>query len=144
MPTSMHMMLSQWFLKVFSFCRLVFIFAVLIGWFPLFCLLDHFCVLYHHLLLCTFYCLSHFSYDILNFWSLKIFSSALLKCSLCSSNFFPPNSVSIVITNASNFLLGKLFICFFSFFRVSLLFLYLKQFLCLLILLNILCLYEIM
>ena len=77
-------------------------------------------------------------------WFFSIFSSSLLKFSLCSYILFP-NSVSVLITNALNFLSGKLFI-FISlciFFQVFFLALSIETNFCLLILLNFLCLYEI-
>ena len=54
-----------------------------------------------------------FSFD----WFFYIFSSSLLKFSLCSSILFP-SSISILITIALNYLSGKLFISLGRFFQV--------------------------
>ena len=71
-----HLILSQRCLKMVSV--FIFLLAVLIGWFPLFCLPDHFCILLYHLVFCLFLlCVIHFCYGILQFWLIfKIFSSS--------------------------------------------------------------------
>ena len=76
-----HLMLFQRSLKLFLFFLM---FAVLIGWFPLFCLLDHLCVLLYHLVCCSFLPVCfYFSYYIFHFWLiLLICYSSLLKFSL--------------------------------------------------------------
>ena len=91
--------------------KFVFLFAIPIGWFPLFCLPDHFCVLLYHLVcysvLLVFY--FYFGYWILHFWRIFIFSSFLLKNSLYSSILFP-SSGNILIMNVWNSLFDKLLI----------------------------------
>ena len=95
---------------VLIFLKFVFLFAIPFGWFPLFYLPDHFCVLLYHLvcysvLLVFFY----FGYWILHFWGIFIFSSSLLKNSLYSSILFP-SSGNILIMNVWNSLFDKLLI----------------------------------
>lgn len=58
-----HLMFSQRSLNLVSF-KTLFLFAVLIGWFPLFCLPDHWSILLHHLICCWFL-LVYFSVQLL-------------------------------------------------------------------------------
>ena len=70
-------------------------------WFPLFYLPDH---LYVLVLLSLLFILVFFTSGIVFFscdWLCFLFSSSLLRYSLCSSSL-PPNSVSILINNALN------------------------------------------
>ena len=79
------LMLSQRSLKLLSLFKMFFfsLFALLIGWFPLFCLPDYLCIVLYHLvfysflLLCFLFQLLNSSFLIESF----LFSSSLLKCS---------------------------------------------------------------
>ena len=97
-----YLMLSQRSsrLLLFLFFSFVFLSAVLIGWFLLFCLQDYLCILLYHLV-CYLLLLVCLLFQILNYLFLIgsfIFSSSLLKWSVFWPILFP-NLVNIFITN---------------------------------------------
>ena len=92
------LVLFQRSLKLFSFLKVFFFFAGLVGWFPLFCLPDHLYILLFHWV-CYSFLIVWFSFQLL--YSLFLTISFLyflvpLKKSHCLSILFP-NSASIFI-----------------------------------------------
>ena len=106
------LMLSQRALQLFLVFKLVFLFAVLFVWVPLFCLPDHLYILLCHLICYSLLLSMYFDSAIELFIPncVFIFPSSLFKFSLYIPILFS-NSFNIITTNALNALSGKLLIC---------------------------------